>query len=241
MSSDLTSPPVAAERTRLHWVTSVCWLLTLVYFPVSLAVAHAWPEGYSLSDNYISDLGITRCGDYADRDGLSRSVCSPDHLAQNVMFVLTGVLMCVGALGWARWWRGRAFRIGCVLLALAGLGIAGIGLAPWDIRGPAHDTIAVVQWLVQLLGMALITREVARRHPALAVGTVVAVALSVVGSVFLFAKGHFGLGAGVSERIAFDSLTLWGGQVGFVLLSSSRGGRGDRRSGTGRSSRRKRD
>ncbi|MFE3194252.1 DUF998 domain-containing protein [Nocardia sp. NPDC059240] len=240
MSADLTSLPVHAGRTRRQWLTSVCWLLTLLYFPVSLVVARAWPSGYRLSDNYISDLGITRCGEYTDRDGLSRSVCSPDHLAQNVMFVLTGLLMVAGALGWAWWWRGRAFRIGCVLLAVAGLGIAGIGLAPWDIRPQAHDTIAVVQWLVQLIGMVLITPETARRRRVLAAGTAGSVALSVIGGVFLFAKGHFGLGAGVSERIAFDSLTLWGGLVGFLLLSSSGGARGDTRSETGRSSRRRR-
>ncbi|MGW4246272.1 DUF998 domain-containing protein [Nocardia sp. NPDC004722] len=236
MSSD---PTTLAVRVRLSRVTSVCWLLTLLYFPVSLVVALAWPGGYRLSDNYISDLGITRCGEYTDRDGLARSVCSPDHLVQNVMFVVTGLLMAAGALGWARWWRGRAFRAGCVLLALAGVGIAGIGLAPWDIRAQAHDSIAVLQWLVQLLGMVLITPEVARRSRSLALGTVAAVALSVIGGVFLFARGHFGLGAGVSERIAFDTLTLWGGLVGVVLLNSS-GGRGDTRSGTGRSSRRRR-
>ncbi|MBU3067047.1 DUF998 domain-containing protein [Nocardia sp. NEAU-G5] len=214
--------PTATDRVRstdtwLPRVTAACWLFTLVYFPVSIAVAHGWPAGYRMSDNYISDLGITRCGEYTDRDGISRWVCSPDHVVQNVMFVLTGLVTVAGALGWARMWSGRGFRAGCALLAVAGLGIAGIGLAPWDIRPQTHDTIALVQWILQLAGMALVVPEVARRRRGLAIGTVSSVAISVIGGVFLFARGHFGLGAGISERIAFDTLTLWGGLVGFFL------------------------
>ncbi|MGW4120685.1 DUF998 domain-containing protein [Nocardia sp. NPDC004711] len=231
---------VRSNRTWLPWATAACWLLTLSYFPVSLVVAHAWPTGYSMSGNYISDLGITRCGDYVDRDGAPRWVCSPDHAVQNVMFVSTGLLTFAGALSWARIWSGRRFRAGCALVAVAGLGITGIGLAPWDIRPQAHDTIALAQWFAQLAGMVLITPEVARRRRGLAVGTALAVAISVIGGVFLFTRNHFGLGAGVSERIAFDTLTVWGGQVGCVLLLTPEGGRrGGRHPETDRSNRRR--
>ncbi|WP_433563239.1 DUF998 domain-containing protein [Nocardia sp. CA-151230] len=229
---------VLSHRVRLPWLTAGCWLLTLLYFPVSIAVARAWPSGYSWSGNYISDLGITRCGLYTDRDGMSRAVCSPGHAVQNLMFVLTGLLTVVGALGWAGMWSGRWFRAGCVLLAGAGLGIAGIGLAPWDIRSQAHDTIALLQWFLQLAGMILILPEVTRRLRSLAVCTALSVVISVIGGVFLFASGHFGLGSGVSERIAFDTLTVWGGLVGLVLMldlgSGARGGRHPETDGSSR-------
>ncbi|MEC3954671.1 DUF998 domain-containing protein [Nocardia sp. CDC153] len=221
-TSAVESSPARSDRAGSRRLAAVCWLLTLLYFPVSLIVAHSWPGGYSVSHNYISDLGITRCGEYTDRDGVSRSVCSPDHVAQNVMFVLTGLLTFAGALGWAAVSGGRVFRVGCVLLAVAGLGISGIGLAPWDTRGQVHDTIALLQWLLQLAGMALVLPEVVRRRRVLAGGTVSAAVISLIGGVFLFEPGHFGLGAGIAERIAFDTLTLWGGQVGYVLLRERR-------------------
>ena len=107
---------------------------------------------------------------------------------------------------------------------MGGLCVVGVGLTPWDLRPDLHYAFALVQAPLQWAGMALLVR--ATWHPSLPRLLPVATALGLVVSVsgfvlFLNALGGgawLHLGLGLTERLAFDTLTLWGAVVGSVLL-----------------------
>src|SRR5882724_1557857 len=77
---------------RYPLVGPVFWLLSIQYFIIQVVVAMAWSVPYSLSQNTISDLGNTACGQYGDRH-----VCSPLHPLMNGSFMIFGVTMIAGS------------------------------------------------------------------------------------------------------------------------------------------------
>ncbi|MER7169696.1 DUF998 domain-containing protein, partial [Micromonospora sp. NPDC000207] len=112
----------------LHRLGVVAWLVQPLYLVAEIVTATAVGVPYSFVDNTISDLGASACTTVAYPFG-DVAVCSPWHLVLNTAFVVTGVLMVVGALlvrhpvagGWVRW-----------LWVVAGLSSVGTGLVPLD-------------------------------------------------------------------------------------------------------------
>jgi hypothetical protein len=72
----------------------VTWLLGLEELVGQAIAQAAWTTPYSLSQDYISDLGVTRCGTYRIL-GETSYICSPLHDVMNVSFVLAGLFMVV--------------------------------------------------------------------------------------------------------------------------------------------------
>ena len=70
------------------------WSLRPVYILVELMVAAAATGGYHLLDDTVSELGATRCEPVS---------CSPRHELMNGTFVLTGLLLAVGAVLLVAW------------------------------------------------------------------------------------------------------------------------------------------
>jgi hypothetical protein len=103
---------------------TVCWLLGLEEFVGQGIAQAAWTTPYSLSQDYISDLGVTRCGTYRIL-GETSYICSPLHDVMNVSFVLAGLFMVAGVLLLRGIWPRRPLATaGLVLIALAGVGRA---------------------------------------------------------------------------------------------------------------------
>jgi hypothetical membrane protein len=46
--------------TRQRW-GALLWILGLLAFPAQAITAAQWPQPYSWSTNFISDLGVTTC------------------------------------------------------------------------------------------------------------------------------------------------------------------------------------
>lgn len=196
---------------RAHRWGALAWILSGLLFPAQLLVAAKWPDGYSWTANAISDLGVTRCGTFSEQGDQVRHVCSPWHGLFNASMMATGLAMALGALLlWGRWpsWAGR---IGTALMVVTGLGVAGAGLAPWDIAPSLHDLAALVQTLAQWVAMVLL--GVACRSAWFRIATIVILVVSAIG-FWLFLGALDGarvpvLGFGGSERLAFDTLTVW--------------------------------
>ena len=127
----------ASAQARLGAGTVVgagCWLLTVAYFIVQPVVAAAWEPPYDVTVNTISDLGITRCGDFRQFDGTVIYACSPRHQLLNAVFVVVGVLTAAGAvLTRDLWPRRRLTTVGVAFVLLAGVGSILVGLAPADV------------------------------------------------------------------------------------------------------------
>lgn len=204
-----------------RWASAagVCWLATALYFPLTVIAAAAWPSGYDVRADFISDLGVTRCGVFTDSLGSSgRMICSPHHAMWNAGMIAVGLLTALGSLAWVAARHGRLQRFGCALLGVSGLAVAGCGLVPWDINGGAHAAFALDQWTLQLVGMIAIAVANRDRIPAISAFTAVAMGISVFGVIGLVSTSHWGLGPGLTERLGFDSLGLWIIAVGALLL-----------------------
>ncbi|KRE21753.1 DUF998 domain-containing protein [Agromyces sp. Soil535] len=219
--------PRSARVPHATWtVGAVAWVLTLGYFAAQLGPAAAWSDPpYSFLANTISDLGNAGCGPFRGIGG-TMVVCSPLHAIMNAAFVALGVLTALGAILLWRWWpRGRLVATGLVGVITSGVGGILVGLAPADVAVPVHLAGVALQPLgvvgMFLLGLATWHERSLRSILGLALGGV-----SIIACALLFARTDFGLGFGVIERLAFDTLTIWTGVLGIVVLAG--GGRGRR-------------
>jgi hypothetical membrane protein len=209
--------------TKIRW-GALCWILCAMVYPAQLAAALQWPQKYSWTQNLISDLGVTACGIYDAGTRVERGICSPWHLMANASTVGNGLLLAAGcALLWSAWPNLRLGRIALGFLTAGGLLLAAVGLLPLDLHPDGHNAAALLQAVFQWCGMGLLILAVrgTSEYRAVAGLTAAVLLVSVAGfALFITAVGGQpavpGLGLGLTERIAFDSLNLWG--VGTALL-----------------------
>lgn len=215
--------------TRLR-LGAMLWVLCILTFPAQVLAASQWPTPYSWASNFISDLGVTSCDLFDAGTRVERYICSPAHLLANGATVANGILFAVGAiLLWSVWPRRRTGNVAMVFLAGGGLLVAAVGVLPWDVYPEGHDVAALAQAAAQWIGMlvlAMALRGSATARWASAL-TLTSVILSIVGFV-LFIDAISGgpsvaLGIGVTERLAFDTLTMWGAAMGLILLTTTLG------------------
>jgi len=194
---------------------------------MQVIAAAQWPQAYSWTANTISDLGVTSCAVFDAGTRMERYICSPAHLLANAATVANGVLLSLGAvLLWSSWPRRRTGQAAMAILVLSGVLLALVGIFPWDLYPEAHNLAALTQAPLQWAGMVVLVFALrgsssARWRAAL---TLACLLISVAGFA-LFIDAIVGgpstaLGAGLAERIAFDTLNLWTVALGLVLLLS---------------------
>jgi hypothetical membrane protein len=175
-------------------------------FIIALTVAEALYPTYSVSQNYISDLGAT-----------CRTACQvvePTAAIFNSSVFLLGVLGFVGAL---YLWRGFRYRILPVFIGLTTLGAMGVGLFP-ETAGAIHPIISLVTFV--FAGLSAIASYRMLKAPLsyfsilLGVMTLASLAL-YVSDVFL------GLGPGGMERMIVYPALIWATGFGAHLMTSS--------------------
>jgi hypothetical membrane protein len=198
------------------------WLLASVQFVVVMIVLQlAWTHapGYSLSQNYISDLGNTGCGPWPH--ATSRFICSPLPELFNGSSVVFGLLLLLGTLLVPTAFPARTSRtIGLVLLVLGGFGAIGVGLSPENVDLPVHLLMAGIAFgagnlalIVLSIGMFRDTRWDGYRGYTLLSGLVGLIALA------LLETGTFlHLGPGGMERLVAAPAILWLVVAGIHLL-----------------------
>ena len=214
--------------TRLQWGATL-WILGMLTLPAQALAAMLWPQGYSWDSNFISDLGVTECGTFDAGTRVERYICSPGHVLANGSTIVNGACLALGAvLLWSAWPRARTGKVAMAFLASGGLLVMLVGFLPWDVHPEAHDTAALAQAAMQWIGMILLVFALRRNTDVgrAALLTGMSVLVSIIGFA-LFVDAISGgpalmLGVGFTERIAFDTLTLWGAAVGFILLASTR-------------------
>jgi hypothetical membrane protein len=188
---------------------AIIWIAAIQFFIAQIIVQSAWTTPFSLSANYISDLGNTACGPYPLDSNMY--VCSPWHAWMNASFVLLGLIILAGAaLLWRAFPPRRARAIGMGLLALAGPGEILVGLFPENVNITPHSIGAAAHFVGGNLGIVVLGFAiVAGRQTGLAIFSIVCGGLGLLATV-LFITGHYlGLGIGGMERIAAYPLPLW--------------------------------
>ncbi len=192
----------------------LCWILTLEFF-VGQAIAQlAWTGApYSLTNNEISDLGVTVCetvkGDY---------LCSPLHNVMNVSFVLAGIFILLG-LYFTRhaWPKGRVTRIGLSFLVFAGLGKITVGLSPENVDPTAH-IIGSLGFIFSGVGLVLLGRGLRQWRRWVANLSLVLGIISIIGSLLLFPALALNHDGGAAERLADYPMFVWFSVLGVCLL-----------------------
>jgi hypothetical membrane protein len=214
------------SRTGLAIVVGgAAWILaTLQFFVAQLVTASVWNPAYSWTDNYISDLGNTACGEYAVPHGVATYVCSPLFPLMNASFVVAGILTLVGAILLRPIWPGRrliAFALG--LWIVAGLGKVLVGLDPENTDVQLH-LLGALNIPIESLAILLTSIAILQTDLALALVGVVLALVGLGGTVLSTAgqivgpAAYVGFGVGGMERLADYPGNVWTVLIGIVAI-----------------------
>ncbi len=200
------------------------WLVGAVQFILGMAITQwAWDyyrgsgtPVYSLTQNFISDLGAVYCGEYA-----GRAICSPWHDVFNVSIVLLGVFLIVGVLLIPTAFpRRNSSRLGLALLVISGLGAIGVGLSPEDVNLKVHSLSALLAFLFG--GLALIVLGFAMfrdtRWDGFRMFTMICGLVNLVALGLFIGKTWGPVGVGGMERLIVAPIVFWAIVVGIHLL-----------------------
>ena len=175
----------------LFFVASVEFLLFMV-------IAESLYPGYSVSQNYISDLGV-----------------GSTALIFNSSVFLLGLLLVIGTYFIHRAFN---FRLLTVFLILAGIGAMGVGLFPED-AGAIHAIAALITFLFG--GLSAIVSYKLLKSP-LSYFSVLLGVISLVALILFMTGNHLGLGPGGMERMVAYPTLLWGIGIGGYFISYSK-------------------
>lgn len=166
-------------------------------FAIGLTIAEIVYPGYSMSTNFISDLGV--------KTGAA--------IVFNTSVILLGLAVLAAA-----WFLFRAFkdRYLSITVALAGVGALGVGIFTEDYPG-IHTAVSFVAFLFSALSAILTFRIV--RPPLQYLSVLLGVASLV--ALGLFASGTYaGLGQGGMERMIVWPVLIWGSALGGYLMAA---------------------
>lgn len=204
--------PTGRSRTgpRLGLLAWACLPAAIVVELVVAAVVRttgAMP--YDLLRSTISDLGVRSCGELAYPLG-PVFLCSPAHTLMNASFVVSGVLLAVGAVLTAPLLpRGRLRGFLVTLWVVAGVSTALTGLVPVDVDLALHTLASTPVFLAQPLAHVLTAVALRRTRPRLAaVGVLVGAVTLVTGGGFTLWMEAMRLG-GLFERVTTWPALLW--------------------------------
>ena len=215
------SAPSGVGIKRAVWLGAIVWILAVQFFVAQVVVQSAWMTPFSLTQNFISDLGNTTCGFYPKDSNIY--VCSPWHRWMNASFILLGLTILIGAaLLRTVFPPAKSRAAGLLLLVLAGAGIIAVGLFPEDTNIAYHRVGAAAHFILGNLAMAAlgISWGTARRHRALAVYSIVSGVVGLLATALFISEHNLGMGTGGMERLAAYPLPLWLIVAGISCLRS---------------------
>lgn len=221
MNNEHLSSSLAADPKHAVRVGAILWLLAAQFFLAQGVVQSAWTTPFSLSQNFISDLGNTTCAPYP-LDSNSY-VCSPWHALMNASFIVLGLTILFGsALLHSEFPRGWYRVVGLMLLAWAGIGIIAVGVYPENENIELHRIGAAGHFVLGNLGMAVLGIALWQAHGkrAWAVYSIVSGVVGLVATALFITDHYLGLGIGGMERVAAYPLPLWLTLTGFSIFKS---------------------
>jgi hypothetical membrane protein len=174
-----------------------------VQFTIAVTVAEAFYPGYSISQNYISDLGAT-----------CRTTCQilePTSTIFNSSVIILGALLIVGAYFIKRAFHGRILPI---LIGLTGSGAIGVGVFP-ETAGMAHHIFSLIAFV--FAGLSALAAYRLEKPPLSYLSALLGV--MTLGALGLYISNIFlGLGPGGMERmIVYPSLAWAIGFGGYLV------------------------
>lgn len=232
MSSSDVPPPAEATASERYGPLvhrsvhhgAIVLIVAAIQFIVAMAITQVgYGSSYSLTQSYISDLGAVHCGVQGGGGpfgGMGRYICSPWHEVFNVSCVILGLLVILGAILIRSSFPARRSRtIGLGLLAIAGIGAAGVGLFPEDVQIDFHITSALLAFVGGNLALAVLGVAMFRdtRWDGFRGYTLLSGLVGLVAVVLFATKTYLGLGVGGMERLIVAPILLWAIVAGIHL------------------------
>lgn len=177
----------------------------MTIFIIGLNVSEELYPGYSVSENYISDLGATcRSGEC--------QVFQPSSLIFNSCVFIAGLCAAIASYFL---WREFKTRLFPGLLALAGAGAMGVGLFP-EYNLFLHYTSAFLAFVfggLATIAASTVAKSV-MRYFSIMMGL-----LTLIAFVLMVTHHYMGLGPGGMERMVLYPFALWALGFGGYLLN----------------------
>jgi len=163
---------------------------------ISVIVAESVYPNYSVSANYISDLGV-----------------GPAAAIFNFSVFLAGLMGIVGAYFIHREFHNPAFT---AFIGLYAIGAMVVGIFP-ETTGPPHLIAALIAFLFG--GLAAITAYKFEKKPLNYLSVILGV-LSLTAMILFIGHAYLGLGKGGMERMIMYPLWVWEFGFGGHLISN---------------------
>jgi hypothetical membrane protein len=184
-------------------VAGALFFIAVTQFVVGLIVSEALYSGYSISDNYISDLGV-----------------GPSSMIFNSSVFLMGLLLIIGAYFL---YRAFNFELLTVLLVLTAIGAMGVGIFTEDF-GTIHGIVSLITFVSSGLSaiFSVICSYVHKFNLVKMPFSIISVILGLItlGALALFMAGmDLGLGVGGMERMIVYPVLMWGVGFGGYLIA----------------------
>lgn len=181
----------------------------MVLFIIGLNVSEDLYPGYSVSENYISDLGATCRGEEC-------RIFQPSSFIFNLSVFVAGLCAVFASF---YLWKELKTRLFPGLMALAGAGAMGVGLFPENhfYLHYASASLAFVFGGLAAIASSAVERSM-MRYFSILLGI-----LTLLASLLMVSHNYMGLGPGGMERMAGYPFALWAaGFAGYLLNSRER-------------------
>lgn len=175
-------------------------------FFVGMLFAEALYPNYSISGNYISDLGAT-CD--------SAGACVIQQPAANIFngsVFLLGALLVIAAY---LLWRSLRWKVFAILVLLTGIGAMGVGVFP-ETAPLAHEITSDIAFI--FAGISAIWAYRLTKAPMSYLSVILGV-VCLVAIVLFTANVLLGLGVGGMERMIGYPVILWAIGFGAYLMA----------------------
>jgi hypothetical membrane protein len=170
----------------------------VVQFGFFLIVAEALYPKYSVSQNYISDLGAT-CNP-------SCTFVQPSSMIFNASIIIMGVLALVSAYFFM---KAYATKLLPALIGIAGISMVGVGTFT-EATGIFHSIFSLLTFV--FIGLSAIAAYKFQRKP-MSYFSVMAGVVTLLSLVLYVSQNYLGLGPGGMERMVVYPVLLWA--IGF--------------------------
>jgi hypothetical membrane protein len=188
------------------WLGAGWWALCFQFFVAEQIARMSWPGNYSMTGNWISDLG---------------AATSPRHWVMNGSFVIQGVLISVGAILMRRLFPAKgSYRVALLLFLVSGLGVLVVGLVPEDSDAQAHRLAALVHLVAGNLAMVLMGLAMVAGAARVRFRGAITLLAGLLGLTALVLLGLGEKNVGTFERTAAYPLTLWLTWTGWLMFHS---------------------
>jgi hypothetical membrane protein len=176
-------------------IAGTLFFIAASQFVLGLTVAEALYPSYSISDNYISDLGI-----------------GPSSMIYNSSVFLLGLLVIIGTYFLQQTFN---FKPLTILLVLTAIGAMGTG-AFTENSGAIHAIVSLMAFLFG--GLSAITSYRLLKPPLSVIAVVLG--LMTLGALGIYISGiDLGLGLGGIQRMVVYPILMWGAGFGGHMIA----------------------